>query len=129
MNNRIEMDQQRAGNCISRSWEVFAALAAHITQWSGTTHWQKQVTGTVNSYPQDCYGTGQTGGWGGPQECLPEVHQAAGSRYLIAKYWLQKHLLTVQTGAIWMEGIISMDQFIHASAGQNVPRKQAVRTK
>lgn len=34
----------------------------------------------------------------------PEMHQAAGSEYLIAKHWLQKHLLMVQTGVIQATG-------------------------
>lgn len=89
---------------MSQSWVVVAAPAGHIAQWSGTTRWQKQVTGTRLSHLQDCCGTVQTGGWGEPQEGIapgePEMQQAVGFEYLIAKYWLQKHLLMVQTRVI-----------------------------
>lgn len=109
---RIEGDRQRAES-MSQSSMGFAALARHIAQWSGTTHWQKQVTGTSLSYLGDCYGTVQKGGLGGAPGvhclrgvacCPPETQQATGSEYLGAKYWLQKHLLMVQTGLIWAMG-------------------------
>lgn len=58
-----EIDGQRAESGTSLSWVAFAALAGHIAQWSGTTHWQKQGTGTSVPYLWDCKGTVQTRGW------------------------------------------------------------------
>lgn len=56
---------------MDRCEAALGGVCSSIMQWSGTTRWQQQVTGTSLPYPLDFYGMLQTGGWREPQEHIP----------------------------------------------------------